>query len=127
MDKSDGAHDGRVLARVREICLALPDAEEGTLQDRPLFHVRRRRFAIFNGATSPSRQRWRSAGRSLHVLVERSERDALQHDPRFAPSPHHGDRGWFAIRIDECDTDWDELAELLASAHHQVASKGARS
>ena len=125
MDESDdAAQDSKVLARVRRICLALADAEEGTLQDRPLFHVRRRHFAIFNGATSPSRARWRNAGRSLHVLVEPSERDALEHDVRCAPSPHHGDRGWFAIRLDESDTDWDEIAELLASAYHQVASRG---
>jgi predicted DNA-binding protein (MmcQ/YjbR family) len=124
VDESDEvARDGEVLERIRRICLELPEAEEGTLQGRALFHVRRRRFAIVNGITSPARPRWRDAGRSLHLLVEPSERDALRQDPRFAPSPHHGHRGWFATRLDDPLTDWDELAELLAAAHGQVAPK----
>ncbi|HEV7721608.1 MAG TPA: hypothetical protein VGO60_10000 [Iamia sp.] len=41
---------------------------------------------------------------------------------RFAPSPHHGDRGWMALRLDG-RVDWDEIAELLESAHRQVAPR----
>src|SRR4051794_30149656 len=47
-DEAVGA-DQSVLDRVRSICAALRESEEGVLQGRPLFHVRRRRFAIFNG------------------------------------------------------------------------------
>ena len=108
--------DEEALARVRAICLALPDVSEGQLQDRPLFHVRRRRFAIFNGDSSPARPRWDGCGRSLHVLADADEVDALRADARFRASPHHGDRGWFALALDD-DTDWTEVAELLSSAH----------
>lgn len=38
--------DHRVLDRLREIGATLSGCEESVLQDRPLFHVRRRRFAI---------------------------------------------------------------------------------
>ena len=41
--------DDRDLARIRTICLRFPEAEEAELQDRPLFRVRARRFALFNG------------------------------------------------------------------------------
>jgi predicted DNA-binding protein (MmcQ/YjbR family) len=111
--------DDEGLARVRAICRALPEASEGELQDRPLFHVRRRRFAIFNGDASPPRPRWDGCGRSLHFLADPDEADALRGDERFAASPHHGDRGWFALPIDD-DTDWTEVAELLRSAHARV-------
>ena len=108
--------DDEALAHVRALCLALDGAEESALQDRPLFHVRRRRFALFNGESSPPRRRWAGCGRSVHFLADADEAPALGADPRFAPSPHHGDRGWFALGLDD-GTDWDEVGELLRSAH----------
>lgn len=111
--------DDAVLTELRRICRRLPGTEEDTLQDRPLFHVRRRRFAIFNGEDAPPRKRWLGSGRSLHFLADPDERDALRHDDRFTPSPHHGDRGWFALALTD-DVDWTEVAELLAQAHAQV-------
>ena len=50
--------DEIVLGRVREICERFDGVDEDALQDRPLFRVGRRRFAIFNGLTSPSRSGW---------------------------------------------------------------------
>ena len=116
------ATDEHVLGRVRRICLALDGADEGELQGRPLFRVGRRRFAIFNGHGSPPRPRWESSGRSLHFLSDPSERDAFRQDPRFVLSPHHGDRGWFAIRLDDA-VDWSELAEILHAAHATASSR----
>jgi predicted DNA-binding protein (MmcQ/YjbR family) len=113
------ADDDRDLERIRAICAAFPEAEEDVLQDRPLFHVRRRRFAIFNGEDSPPRPRWNGCGRSLHLLTDPKERDALGQDERFSPSPHHGDRGWFMIRL-HSNVDWAELAELLEAAYRQA-------
>src|SRR5215510_3454289 len=109
-----------MLERLRAICLAFPEADESTLQDRPLFHVRRRRFAIFNGDDAPPRPRWAGAGCSLHFLTDPSERDALRADARLAASPHHGDRGWMAIRLG-AEPDWAEIAELLESAYRTAA------
>lgn len=116
--------DRAALERIREICLAFPGADEGQLQDRPLFRVGRRRFAIFNGSQAPPRPRWDSFGRSLHFVTEPAERDALRQDSRFETSPHHGDRGWMAIRIETAsEADWDEIRELLDSAHRHVAPR----
>jgi predicted DNA-binding protein (MmcQ/YjbR family) len=115
--------DDTALERVRRICLSFPGAEEAELQDRPLFHVRRKRFALFNGARSSPRRRWNGSGRSVHFLADREEVDALLHDGRFVPSPHHGDRGWLALRLDRAETDWTELAELLEAAHRLVARR----
>lgn len=111
-----------IFDRVRRLCLALPGVERAAIQGRPLFRVGRRRFAIFNSSWAPPRPRWAGQGCSLHFLADPAEADALRADPRFAPSPHHGDRGWFALRLDApgVEVDWDEVAELLASAHAQV-------
>lgn len=114
--------DQQVLERIRGICATFPGAAESLLQDRPLFHVRRRRFAIFNAESSPSRPRWDAAGRSIHFLSDPSEIEALLQDPRFTRSPHHGDRGWLAIRVEPDNADWTELTELLHAAYEQVVS-----
>ena len=82
--------------------------------------------AIFNGLTSPNRSRWDLSGRSLHFLADPAELRALRYDGRFVESPHHGTRGWMALRIDEPDAvDWVEIAELLESAHRLVAPRRA--
>jgi hypothetical protein len=124
-DGSDRAaeDDAALLARIRSICLGLPEVEEAELQDRPLFRVRRRRFAIVNGATSPARPRWARSGRSLHVLTDPEERAALQADPRFERSPHHGPQGWMALRLDLGPIDLDEIAELLESGYRRAAPR----
>ena len=112
--------DAEALRRIREICLRFPGVEESQLQNRPLFRVGRRRFALFNATTSPPRPRWDSSGRSLHFLADPLELDALRQDPRFVPSPHHGDRGWLALRLEGADADWPEIVELLCSAYLQI-------
>ena len=113
--------DRAALDRIRHICLRLPGATEAELQGRPMFRVGRRRFALFNGSSSPSRPRWGSSGRSLHFLADPLEVEALRQDGRFAASPHHGDRGWLAVRLDAVEIDWAEIRELLETAYHQVA------
>ncbi len=83
-----------------------------------MFRIGRRRFAIFNGATSDKRPRWSDSGRSLHLLADPHEIDALRHDGRFRVSPHHGDRGWLAVKLDDVGAvDWVEVAELLEPAY----------
>lgn len=109
---------------MREICHGFEGADEAELQNRPLFHVARRRFAIFNGQTTPPRPRWDSSGRSLHFVTDPLERDALHQDRRFTASPHHGDRGWLALSLEYPHSlDWGEVAELLESAYRQVAPR----
>jgi predicted DNA-binding protein (MmcQ/YjbR family) len=116
MDEADAI----ALARIRRICFTFAGAEEAELQSRPLFSVGKRRFAIFNGVSSPPRPRWNSSGRSLHFLTDPLEVEALGQDRRFGPSPHHGNRGWMALRLDRGDVGWGEVAELLESAYRQV-------
>ena len=122
MSSRSGADDD-CLERIRVMCLAFPEAEEVlSYHQRPLFRVRRRRFAIFNGESSPPRKRWAGWGRSLHFPTAMDERAALRADGRFRASPHHGDRGWLAIDLDDA-TDWVELAELVDAAYRQVAPR----
>jgi hypothetical protein len=115
--------DDSDLARLRAVCRALPEVDEGELQDRPLFRVRRRRFLIYNGERAPARPRWATSGRSIHVLTDPLERPALLQDPRFSRSPHHGDRGWLALRLERGRIDWEEVFELVESAYRRAAPR----
>jgi hypothetical protein len=115
--------DRRDLAQVRRICLGFPGVEDTELQDRPPFRVHRRRFALFNGASSPRRPRWSAFGRSLHFLSEPQERLALLGEARFVLSPHHGHRGWLALDLEVVEPDWTEVAELLEAGYRQAASR----
>jgi predicted DNA-binding protein (MmcQ/YjbR family) len=114
--------DERALTRLRAVCLRFPEADEAMLQGRPLFHVHRKRFALFNGLASPPRPRWAGCGRSVHFVTEPHERQALLGDPRFSSSPHHGDRGWMALELSP-PVDWDEVGELLETSYRQVAPR----
>lgn len=115
--------DSEVLARIRAICVEFPDVQEGLLQERPLFHVRRRRFAIFNGTDAPPRRRWAGFGPSLHFATDPREHAAMQSDPRFRASPHHGFRGWMALELQPCAIDWPEITRLVEAAYRQVAGR----
>ena len=120
----DAILDEEALDRVRAICGRFAGADEGELQDRPLFRVGTRRFAIFNAVTASPRPRWAASGRSLHFVADPLEFDALRQDGRFGQSPHHGDRGWLALMLEDPGTvDWDEVSELLESAYRYVAPR----
>jgi predicted DNA-binding protein (MmcQ/YjbR family) len=128
MERTDSELDEAALQSIRLICRQFAGADEGELQGRPLFRVGRRRFAIFNGRGSLARARWVSSGPSLHFLADPDEVAALRQDDRFRSSPHHGDRGWLAIGLDDHRAvDWDEIAELLESGYRQVAPHDDRS
>jgi predicted DNA-binding protein (MmcQ/YjbR family) len=43
-------------------------------------------------------------------------------DPFYVP-PYVGGKGWLGIRTDHPKTDWEELAELIATSYCLVAPK----
>lgn len=113
----------RDLNRIRMVCARFPEAEEGIIQGRPLFHVRRRRFAIFNGEDAPPRKRWDGYENSLHFMTDSVRRLEHKTDSRFGVSPHHGFRGWMTLDLSCDDFDWSEIDGLLESAYRAVAGR----
>jgi hypothetical protein len=45
---------------------------------------------------------------------------------RFYLPPYIGRRGWFGVRLDQGDIDWDEVGALAAISYNLVAPKGLR-
>ena len=108
-----------VLARLRTICLALPETSEWPSHGSPSFFVREKRcflmllddhhgdgrFAIWCAAPPGNQE----------MLVAA--------DPvRFFRPPYVGHRGWLGVMLDG-DVDWDEVEGIVEDAFATVAPK----
>jgi hypothetical protein len=105
------------VARLRQICLALPQAVE-----KP-----------FGGHTSPSLR----VGEKLFVMVSKAQdavtfkaRPGVQQElvaaepERFYVPAYVGHNGWVGARLD-VEQDWDELADLVTESWRMTAPKRA--
>jgi predicted DNA-binding protein (MmcQ/YjbR family) len=107
------------IARLRRLCLALPDAWEKVSHGEPTFWVGKRMFASFANAVNHH-----GAGR--HAVwckashVTQSLLVARAPDRYFRP-PYVGPSGWIGIYLDR-DPDWAEVKERLQHAHELAAS-----
>jgi hypothetical protein len=108
------------LARVRAICLGLPDGVEKEAWGSPTFRVGGgKMFAMFvddhhgDGRVAI----WCKAEPGVQEIVVGAA------PKRFFVPPYVGVNGWIGLRLDQQSTDWDEVAEFLADAHRLCAPK----
>ncbi len=114
--------DDPVLARVRALALALPDAAEKVSHGRPAFFTTKV-FAYYGGALKAGGE-WVQHPRSVMVLADPDDRAALVDDPRVFVPAYLGPSGWLGLDLDLERSDWDEVAELLDASYRRTA--GAR-
>ncbi|HUQ81782.1 MAG TPA: MmcQ/YjbR family DNA-binding protein [Gemmatimonadaceae bacterium] len=109
-----------VLARLRKVCLALPEAHEVEAWGEPTFRVKNKLFAMY--ATADNHHGggiasvWCKAGPGNQAVMVRA------HPGRFFVPPYVGPSGWIGIRLDG-KPDWDEVRELIRDAYRLVAPK----
>lgn len=107
--------DASPVARIRTLCLALPEAKEEP----------------FGGHTAPSFR----VGGKLFVMISEDEscmtfkgapgiQQALvgAHATRFFVPAYVGHKGWIGARLDVAQ-DWDEIAELIEESYRLIAPK----
>lgn len=108
------------LARLRKLCLALPEAHEVEAWGEPTFRVRNKMFAMYaaagnhHGAGRPAV--WCKATPENQELMVRSA------PARFFVPPYVGPSGWVGVWLDR-GVHWAELAELLRDAWGLAAPK----
>lgn len=102
-----------LVVRVREICMAYPEAAEVEAWGRPTFRAGKKIFALVG--SSMDRER------TIVFKPDPDDRLAYVQDPRFFIPPYWGPGGWLGIDIDRPDTDWTEIAELIDASYRQVA------
>lgn len=114
--------DDPLLARLRDICLDLPDAAEKISHGRPNWYTTKV-FSGFGGSVKGDHSAT-LLGRALLFLPDPEDAPALEQDPRIHVPAYVGHRGWRALPLDRPGVDWDEVAELVESSYCQLA--GAR-
>ncbi|TAM81170.1 MAG: MmcQ/YjbR family DNA-binding protein [Jatrophihabitans sp.] len=107
------------VARLRAICLALPEATERASHGEPSFVVRDRRQFVSVDDHHHGADRlaiWCAAAPGV-------QEELIATDPvRFFRPPYVGHRGWVGMRIDR-DPDWTEVGEIVRDAYRRVAPR----
>jgi hypothetical protein len=106
------------LARLRRICLALPEVSERLSHGEPAWFVRGRRlFVTFADHHHDERVAfWCAAptGAQEAYVATRPE--------RFFRPPYVGHRGWLGVVLDD-GADWDEVNDIVTEAYRAVAPR----
>jgi hypothetical protein len=105
------------LARIRAICLALPEAVEKPFGDHtsPAFRVRDKFFVMVDEDSS-----------TMNVKAPKGVQGILvASDPeRFFVPRYVGHIGWVGMRLDlAAEADWGEVAEMIVESYCLVAPK----
>jgi len=108
---------GKAAARVRKICLALPDVTEKLAWGEPTWRAHGRLFAQMDthhhGAD--------------HIAVwlpapEGAQEELVESDPaHFFVPPYVGHKGWIGARVDN-RPDWTLVAALIEQAYRHVGA-----
>jgi hypothetical protein len=108
------------LGRLREICLALPEAHEVEAWSAPTFRINNKIFAMYSTPGSHH-----SGGRPgvwlLSVPVEQDFVIRARPDRYFKP-PYVGPSGWIGVWLDK-SPPWSEVTELIKDAFRRRAPK----
>lgn len=97
---------------VRQLAMALPEAEERETWETPTFRVRNRIFAMF---ADGQKEVWVKSTRD-----EQQALIAMDPDTFFFPA-YVGPSGWIGVRFRTADRD--ELRELIVEAWRMTAPK----
>lgn len=102
-------------ARVRAVCLALPDVVEKPSHGSPAFFVGKQFVMLWPDGHHDHRfpHLWCAAPPGAQEALTGSSE-------RYFRPPYVGHRGWLGVRLDG-DVDWGEIEEVLDDAYRSVA------
>jgi predicted DNA-binding protein (MmcQ/YjbR family) len=106
----------KVLARLRRICLGLPEAYETTTFGHPTFRAGRagkKTFAVFENYRGED---------TICVKATLEDQALLALDPRFFVAPYVGKHGWTSMRT-AGTIEWSEVEDLVRESYRLVAAK----
>jgi len=107
------ARDGKVLARLRKLCLALPAVTETGTFGHPNFRVGKKIFAAFEPVQGRPAVAFR-LGPEQATLT-------LVSDARFFPTPYG--RGYWVSLWADVKLDWKEIDDLVKRSYRATAPK----
>lgn len=102
-----------VLAKLREICLALPNTKETATWGKPHFRVGDKIFAGFGEEDGQHAIGFKLAPEHAAAKVK---------DARFRPAKYGGHKGWVSMDAFAV-TDWEVLRSLIHESFRLIAPK----
>jgi predicted DNA-binding protein (MmcQ/YjbR family) len=110
----------RLEARIRKLCLALPEAHEKEAWGTPTFRVKDKMFAMWTDADSHN-------GKGNEAIWIKSDADNQQlmislEPKRYFSPPYMGPSGWVGVYVN-AKTDWKQVEALLRDAWESIAPK----
>lgn len=113
----------RILARLREICLSLPETSERLSHGESAFFFREKRSFLNTDTYHHG-----AAHYSIWVAAPLGAQDVLvRSDPEhFFVPPYVGHRGWVGITLDN-DPSWDQIAKIIEDGYALAAAPRPRS
>jgi predicted DNA-binding protein (MmcQ/YjbR family) len=103
------------LARLRALCLALPEACEKITWQEPTFRVREKIFAMCGDETGRLAVTVKAPRGVQEVLVDYDAK-------RYFVPPYVGKAGWVSAWLD-ARADWEQVAALIEQSYRLVAPK----
>ena len=110
-----------VLNKVRELAMALPEAEETTSHGAPAWKIAGARFFAYlwhdhhgDGETAVM---VKTSGADEQAMLIESDPDSYYKPPYLGPS------NWVAIRVAAPDTDWTQVGDRIAASWEMVAPR----
>lgn len=100
------------IARLRKLCLSLPESREAKTWDHINFRVADKIFAIVAGE---------KADDVLCVKVGKPKQKELIRDKRFTIAPYVGRFGWVNLTLTR--PNWDEITALVLLSYRLIAPK----
>src|SRR2546422_9375946 len=100
-------------ARIRELCLGLPETSERLSHGAPTFFVRGKRAFVMVLTNHHGDGRfaiWCAAPLGMQQMLAEADPERV-----FVP-PHAGHRGWLGVRLDH-GLPWDQLPGIVADAY----------
>ena len=102
-----------ILVKLREICLALPEAVEIVKWGHPTFEAGKKIFAVLD----------HYHGRPcIAFRTSLEEQKKLCRDERFFPAPYAAARGWVCLCADG-SMNWSEVRDILLVSYRLAALK----
>ena len=103
------------LARLRALCLALPESEERQTWDSQTFRVRAKIFAM-HVPNRPAAALWCKAPKGVQELL-------IEANPqKFFRPPYVGPKGWIGLHLTG-RIDWPEVEALIQRSWRMTAPK----
>jgi predicted DNA-binding protein (MmcQ/YjbR family) len=99
-----------VLAKLREICLALPEVQEVKSWGHPTFKAAGKTFAVLETYNNHLCICFKATLPLQQLLIE---------DPRFFKTPYIGKQGWVSLIADK-PPKWSEVRQLIRESYGLV-------